>query len=222
MKHISLWIPIAIACILTITLVFSQSTGKEPDATKKVSTQTSTNASPKVTTTTPTPDPDDSDKKATEKASPSVWSTLFQDPLINAKEEVVTPDFSGKYVGIYFSAHWCPPCRVFTPLLVDFQNKNASEFEVVFVSGDFNPKAQIEYMTETAMPWSAVRLASPDTERLQKEFNIKGFPTLIILDPAGRVVTDAGRMHVQMNPKTALQVWKDLAAEATKKSDSAK
>jgi nucleoredoxin len=42
-------------------------------------------------------------------------------------------------VGIYFSAHWCPPCRGFTPVLKDTydelkeQNKG---FEIVFVSSD--------------------------------------------------------------------------------------
>ena len=25
-----------------------------------------------------------------------------------------------KVVVIYFSAHWCPPCRAFTPILKDF------------------------------------------------------------------------------------------------------
>ena len=49
-----------------------------------------------------------------------------------------------QYVGIYFSAHWCPPCRGFTPALVSFYNSlkrsraaaAEPELEVVFVSGD--------------------------------------------------------------------------------------
>lgn len=29
--------------------------------------------------------------------------------------------FAGKdFICIYFSAHWCPPCRGFTPVLKDF------------------------------------------------------------------------------------------------------
>ena len=35
-------------------------------------------------------------------------------------------DFSLKdfdFIGLYFSAHWCPPCRGFTPVLADTYNK---------------------------------------------------------------------------------------------------
>ena len=39
---------------------------------------------------------------------------------VQGKEgEVSTADWvkPGKVVGLYFSAHWCPPCRGFTPKL---------------------------------------------------------------------------------------------------------
>ena len=44
-----------------------------------------------------------------------------------------------KLLMLYFSMHNCPPCREFTPLLVELYNEhNESEklFEVVFFSGD--------------------------------------------------------------------------------------
>ena len=36
-----------------------------------------------------------------------------------------------KVVGIYFSAHWCPPCRSFTPELVK-SYKNVVEVSYTF------------------------------------------------------------------------------------------
>ncbi len=44
----------------------------------------------------------------------------------------------------YFSAHWCPPCRAFTPKLVEFYNANAgkkTKFEIIFVSSDHDQKS---------------------------------------------------------------------------------
>ena len=47
---------------------------------------------------------------------------------------------SKKSVALYFSAHWCPPCRGFTPVAGDFYKSvaatDASAFEVIFVSSD--------------------------------------------------------------------------------------
>ena len=49
-----------------------------------------------------------------------------------------------KYIGIFFSAEWCPPCKGFTSILTEFyQGVNKDEkgnndivFEVLFVSCD--------------------------------------------------------------------------------------
>ena len=79
---------------------------------------------------------------------------LFPGPILDANGKEVSKDvLAGKTVGIYFSAHWCPPCRSFTPNLVKFRDKNKKNFEVVFVSSDRSSDAQMDYMKETDMKW---------------------------------------------------------------------
>merc|ERR1712183_788552 len=51
-------------------------------------------------------------------------------------------------VCIYFSAHWCPPCRGFTPVLSKFYdevNKDGKKMEIIFVSCDQDEKQFQEY-----------------------------------------------------------------------------
>ena len=57
-------------------------------------------------------------------------SSLFPSKILDSKGKSVSSKvLDNKIVGIYFSAQWCPPCRHFTPSLVEFRNKNAKEFE---------------------------------------------------------------------------------------------
>lgn len=68
-----------------------------------------------------------------------VGTTLLTHDGSGGVKQSPSSDLNGKVVGIYFSAHWCPPCRQFTPLLVQTYNKlraEGKEFEVVFVSSD--------------------------------------------------------------------------------------
>ena len=61
-----------------------------------------------------------------------------------------------KYVAVYFSAHWCPPCRAFTPQLIEWHKKHAPGLgcEIVFASSDKDSAGFKEYFG--SMPWLAI------------------------------------------------------------------
>ena len=68
---------------------------------------------------------------------------------------------------MYFSAHWCPPCRGFTPELAQFYVKTRAmvgndKLEIIFVSSDRDEASWKEYFAE--MPW----LALPYNDRARK------------------------------------------------------
>ncbi|MCB1205723.1 MAG: redoxin family protein [Verrucomicrobiae bacterium] len=116
----------------------------------------------------------------------------------------------GKTVALYFSAHWCPPCRAFTPSLVKFRDANADkDFEIVFVSLDNSAGEKKTYIKEMEMKWLTVPGAqSKEARELAERFEIRGIPSLIVLAPDGTVVTTNGREDVMISPDTALEKWK--------------
>jgi len=100
-----------------------------------------------------------------------------------------------KYTALYFSAHWCGPCRVFTPKLVDWYRQIRAkhpEFQLVFVSADESPEDMLNYMKETMMPWPAVSFNQIKTSGLSK-WSADGIPYLILFGPDGRPVSAKNR-----------------------------
>ena len=98
---------------------------------------------------------------------------------------------SPKYTALYFSAHWCPPCRMFTPKLVEWYNSfkpKHPEFELVFVSSDRDQAAMEEYIKGDNMPWPAVKFDQAQSETFQK-FGSSGIPYLVLIDSEGNAVT---------------------------------
>ncbi len=98
---------------------------------------------------------------------------LLGNTVINGSGEDVATNQLGEYVGLYFSAHWCPPCRGFTPKLVEFyngfkQSDTGKTFDVVFVSSDRDENSFQEYFRE--MPW----LALPFSDRDRKVTTFSG------------------------------------------------
>jgi len=109
------------------------------------------------------------------------------------KDDLTGPNVEGspKYTALYFSAHWCPPCRMFTPKLVewynDFKTKHP-DFELVFVSSDRDEAAMDEYIKGDNMPWPYVKFDKAQDEAFQK-YSSDGIPYLVLIDSEGKAVT---------------------------------
>ncbi len=162
-----------------------------------------------------------SDTKPTEKKNEQttaesddlkVWKDFFGKDFQNNKGKPAKLDvLKGKIVGIYFSASWCPPCRQFTPKLVEFRNKNKDKFEVVLVGSDETEKDHLAYLKDEKMQWYTVNFDGKAGPALKKKYGIKGIPTLIILDQKGNTITAEGRADVTGDPNNAIKKWEEAA-----------
>ncbi|CAN0307410.1 unnamed protein product [Laminaria digitata] len=111
-------------------------------------------------------------------------------------------------VGVYVSAGWCPPCRVFSPLLSKWANERRDDVAVVLVSLDKSEKE----MRDFAAGKGFVRLPfEPPSGRdnAATSFGVQALPTLVIVNgDTGAVVTTWGRSAISKNPKGCLDEWK--------------
>lgn len=110
----------------------------------------------------------------------------------------------GKAVGIYFSAHWCGPCRAFTPELVKYRDAHTNAFEVVFVSSDKDAEAKAGYMKEAGMKWLTLPFRGEAGNALNEKYKVSGIPTLVILKSNGELLTRDGRSLIMSNPDPTL------------------
>jgi len=154
--------------------------------------------------------------------------TLFGETLLSKHGEVsTTTALAGSAViAIYFSAHWCPPCRGFTPQLAKAYKEalKSKGMQVVFVSSDRSESDFKSYYKE--MPWLAVPFARSDVkDALSKKFKVQGIPSLVILDAEGNIITADGRSKVASDPKGAHFPWrprsfKEIIGDQFRKGDT--
>ena len=157
---------------------------------------------------------------ADEKGGSAWIEELLGKELTNAKgEKISSAELNGKIIGLYFSAHWCGPCRHFTPKLVKFRDKLVSDnknFEIVFISSDNTAKDMSDYMNGANMKWLALPFDSPFKKKAASKYGIRGIPTLIILGTDGKTITADGRGDVTMHPGNAFNMWKGAQEQKDK------
>ena len=112
-----------------------------------------------------------------------------------------------KLIALYFSAHWCGPCRKFTPDLVAYYNRVAPqhpEFEIIFCSADRSADAMQKYMSETSMPWPAIEYQKLANKEAIRKYAGKGIPDLVLVDEIGRIVSNSYAGEQYLGPQKVL------------------
>lgn len=131
-------------------------------------------------------------------AGPGIASSLTGDLVVLQGKKVGRYDAAQlaqtKYFGIYYSAHWCPPCRQFTPKLVEWYNQQKPanpHFELIFVSSDRSEADMEQYIVGDKMPWPAVKFAKKDGNKAITKYSGNGIPCLVLIDAEGKVLSDS-------------------------------
>jgi len=89
----------------------------------------------------------------------------------------------GKVVLLDFWGAWCFPCRESLPMLAALRKKYAGRpFEIVGVSSDTDEKLWKDFIAANDMDWPEYLDLSA---RVQIAFQIRSFPTFIVLDQQG-------------------------------------
>jgi nucleoredoxin len=99
-----------------------------------------------------------------------------------------------KFYGLYYSASWCGPCRQFTPQFVAayrLLKAKHPEFEVVFVSSDNSAGDMVKYVKDDRMPWLALKYDEAQRDGELRRYGGPGIPCLVLVDPAGVVLSDS-------------------------------
>jgi thiol-disulfide isomerase/thioredoxin len=111
-------------------------------------------------------------------------------------------------VAVYFSAHWCPPCRQFTPVLTKvFRDLVAAgkKLAIVFASADKDEAGFKSYFG--TMPWLAIPFENREVnQRLGARLRVSGIPSLVLLHRNGGVLSKDGRGLV-LKDATAASWW---------------
>merc|ERR1712106_1174419 len=130
--------------------------------------------------------------------------SLAGQQLLRKDEKVVSADTAleeKKIIAFYFSAHWCPPCRLFTPMLAEFYCDlvgGGEPFEIVFVSSDKSAEELMGYMKECHGDWLAVQHGTVLGQDLKKKY---------VVTREGDIISKNGRSEVAEKGPQVFQKW---------------
>ncbi len=101
-------------------------------------------------------------------------------------------DYAGKYVILDFWGSWCGPCRMSHPHLIELYNKYKDKaFDILGMANekDPDPAKWLKAVADDGLPWRQVNLTANETGKdVLTGYNVRAFPTKILIGPDGRIV----------------------------------
>jgi nucleoredoxin len=127
--------------------------------------------------------------------------------VVNHHSALESPD----RVALYFSAHFCAPCRQFTPTLKEAYeelNEDEKKFEIVFVSLDKTAEEASTYHKEMKH-WPMVEYDDETLRlKLKEVCEVEKIPALFVLGPNGEVSHKDGVNDIRnMGPMAFEMKW---------------
>jgi peroxiredoxin len=145
-------------------------------------------------------------RRARERFAPEFEVTTAQGQHFTSK------DLAGKVVVLDFWATWCPPCRESVPELRDLSHKYADKkFVIISISNDDDQKQWSDFIAKKQMTWPQY---FDEDKRVSSLFNVHSFPTYMVIDGEGAIVTELvgldERQRVAARLKDTLRQMKEL------------
>lgn len=135
----------------------------------------------------------------------SLWAGKILD---KSGKTVERSSITAPALAIYFSAHWCPPCRMFTPKLAEFYkkaNETEKKVEIIYISCDSTEEEYKEYYA--TMPWLTLAYDDSNREPLMETYGVSGIPALLVIDKDAKVKSKNGRGDVSSKGVDCLKDW---------------
>ena len=107
-----------------------------------------------------------------------------------SKEDATTIVNKADVILVYFSAHWCPPCRQFTPKLKSFyeglHQAKGEKLCIIFVSSDRTAEDMMSYFKNDHGDYYAVDSNDTDlVKKLKGNCDVSGIPMLCVVNKNG-------------------------------------
>ena len=119
-----------------------------------------------------------------------------------------------KFYLVYFGAEWCPPCRTFSPRLVQAYQRlkqiAPDAFECIFISNDRDGGEQLKYIRKNAMPFPVLKFSQVGGVDLLERWKGRGIPSLIAFTREGEILYHSYRGEEYLGPDSVLKAFEPL------------